>query len=111
MNKMRVKSIVAALGLTFSGLAGAAIPISFDADRQGSAPAASVATCDWLPGTAVAVKGNPASTGLVLGSQFQLLSHAKLGTLIDINGNTVFYGLNTLPPGVEITFVAGIPER
>lgn len=60
---------------------------------------------DWLPNSALSVKGNP-SGGLSLDDVVHLLAHARLGVIVDESG-----GLHLVPSGSEITFVAGFAER
>lgn len=112
---MKTKRISVAVGLAvalgYSVLAGAAVPIQFDPDGLGPAPAVTVGTFDWAPGNALAVGGNPATTGLVVGSRFPLLTHARLSGLLDPDGGLILFGTTALPPGVEITFVGGFGEE
>jgi hypothetical protein len=84
----------------------AAEPIIFDPTGQGLGAGAGgieLGMFDWLPANALAVNGNPAG-GLSVGSIIHLLSHAKLGVIVDSNGD-----LHAVPTG-EITFVAGFGE-
>lgn len=112
---MKTKRISVAVGLAvalgYSVLAGATVPIQFDPDGPGPAPAVTVQSFDWAPGNALAVGGNPLTSGLVVGSQFQLLTHARLSALLDSNGGVILFGADALPAGVEITFVGGFGEK
>ena len=112
---MKTKRISVAVGLAvalgYSVLAGAAVPILFDPDGPGSAPAVTVGTFDWAPGNALAVDGNPQVTGLVFDSKFPLLTHARLSGLLDPDGGVILFGTTALPAGVEITFVGGFGEK
>lgn len=80
-------------------------PIQFDPDGPGPGGALTVATFDWAPNSAIALKGAPA-TGLAVGSKVLLLSHAKLGILLNAATTPIY-----LPPaGTEFTFVGGAGE-
>lgn len=82
-------------------------PIQFNPKGTGDTAAdkITVATFDWVPSSSIALGGAPAG-GLAVGSQVLLLSHAKLGTLLDSSGATVYFS----PPGTEFTFVGGAGE-
>jgi PEP-CTERM motif len=106
MNKFFPRTLVAAaIALPVMGYA-ASVPITFDADGAGGLAAQSVDLLDWKPGNALAIGGNPA-TGLVAGTQTQLLYQANLGTA-DLAGSTVF----TAGSGGALNFtaVAGFKE-
>lgn len=81
----------------------AADPIMFSPGGTGATGAIPLGMLDWLPANALAVNGNPAG-GLNVGNIIHLLSHAKLGVIVDQDGD-----LHAVPSG-EITFVAGFGE-
>jgi hypothetical protein len=104
-----MREAVALALISLATAASATDPIIFDpcgkggVKSNGGCPVA-VASFDWLPNSALAVKGNPAG-GLTTGAAVDLLSQAKLGVMILEDGT--FKGP---PAGVEFTFVAGFNE-
>lgn len=108
MNTQRFsRSAIAVAGLlSMSGLSLATQPIPFDPDGSGTAHGTiMVKTFDWMPGSAIAVEGNP-SGGLQVTNVVHLLSHGKLGSMI-LTDNS----LRLAPTGTEFTFVTGFAEK
>jgi hypothetical protein len=77
-------AIAAALALP---LVASADAILFDMDGAGGSAAYTVDLLDWTVGNALAVNGNP-NTGLIAGSQTQLLYQANLG-IVSLGGGFV----------------------
>lgn len=80
-------------------------PIQFNPNGTGETGALSVHTFDWVPSSAIALNGAP-PTGLAAGSKVLLLSHAKLGILLNSSGLPIY----APPAGTEFTFVGGAGE-
>jgi len=102
--------LIAALGVAGWSSAVNADPFVFDPDGpSGPNAPATYGGLDWQPGNSLAVASLPLHTG----DTFQLLYQARLGSLLDTNGNAVSTpGLNGTPgaPAFQITVVASFTE-
>lgn len=106
MNKFFQRTLIAvAIALPAASYAQS-VPITFDADGAGGNAAQLVDLLDWKPGNALAIGGNP-STGLVAGTQTQLLYQANLNTA-DLSGSTKFFA--GFGGAMNFTAVAGFKE-
>lgn len=103
-------SVIAALGVAGVTSTANADPFLFDPDGPGGPnPTMLIGGLDWQPGNSLAVSALP----LTVGTEFQLLYQARLGSLLDTNGNAISTpGLNGTPgaPGFQITAVASFTE-
>lgn len=102
--------LIAALGVAGWTSTVNADPFVFDPDGPSGPNAPQViGGLDWQPGNSLAVSALP----LAPGSTFQLLYQARLGSLLDTNGNAISTpGLNGTPgaPAFQITVVASFTE-
>lgn len=102
--KLSRSVMVSLIATCCSGAALATQPIPFDPDGPGPLPSMMVKTFDWMPGSALAVDGNPVG-GLMAGNVVHLLSHGKLGSVIRSDNTLV-----SPPSTTEFTFVTGFAE-
>lgn len=101
--------VVAGMALGFASAAQASITFSFDPTGSGTASVTGATTLDFLPGSALAVGGNPAGGLLAAGpagTDVTLLFQANLGTITDGTNSLYTNGGS----GSYFTVVAGFGE-
>lgn len=103
-NILRKTALAAALALPLMASAEA---ITFDMNGAAAGQSYTVDVLDWTVGNALAIDGNP-NTGLLVGSEIQLLYQANLG-LVSLGGTTV--AAAGLGGAQNFTVVAGFQEE
>lgn len=96
-----LRSICALLPLALPFAVHGADEFEFDPDGAGPDSSITVSSFDWIPGSAVSLDSVPLATGTVT----TLLTHSKLGNLLNSAGKPILgTGLNS---DYELTFVSG----
>jgi len=107
---MKIKALVAAVGLALAASAAYADTVAINPDNGGPDPVLQVGSLDWATGNAQ-LRGlvTDQSGAPVVGTTFQVYAHARLSAFHDPDGNGIGgLGLNS---AYEWTFVAGFTEQ